>query len=113
MKHELFPLLSAITMLIGSCAERLVPIETPQEKLRAVTTELLIQCKGNFSEEKIKAIWDQEFPGQSAYPYLSSKKGKELMNILRQWEGDDCKLDASSELLTPAIRLRIDELTSQ
>ena len=113
MKHELFPLLSAITMLIGSCAERLVPIEKPQEKIRAVTTELLIQCKGNFSEEKIKAIWDQEFPGQSVYPYLSSKKGKELMNILRQWEGDDCKLDASSELLTPAIRLRIDELTSQ
>ena len=112
MKHELFPLLSAIAMLVGSCADRLVPIETPQEKLRAVTTELLIQCKGDFPEEKIKAIWDQEFPGQSVYPYLSSQKGKELANILRQWEGDDCKLDASSELLTPSVRLRIDELTN-
>ena len=112
MKHELLPLLSAIAMLVGSCAERLVPIETPQDKLKAVTTELLIQCKGDFSEEKIKAIWGQEFPGQSVYPYLSSKKGKELANVLRQWEGDDCKLDASSELLTPAIRLKIDELTN-
>ena len=112
MKLALFPLLSAIAMLIGSCADRLVPIETPQDKLKAVTTELLIQCKGDFSEEEIKAIWEQEFPGQSVYPYLSSKKGKELANILRQWEGDDCKLDASSELLTPAIRLKIDELTN-
>ena len=112
MKHEFFPLLSAITMLVGSCTDRLAPIETPQEKLRAVTTEIFIQCKGDFSEEKIKAIWDQEFPGQSVYPYLSSPKGKELANILRQWESDDCKLDASSELLTPSIKLRIDELTN-
>ena len=112
MKHAFIPLLSAIAMLVGSCANRLVPIETPQEKLRAVTTELLIQCKGDFSEEKIKAIWEQEFPGQSVYSYLSSKKGKELANTLRQWEGDDCKLDASSELLTPSVRLRIDELTN-
>ena len=112
MKLVLFPLLSAIAMFVGSCANRLIPIETPQDKLRAVTTELLIQCKGNFSEEKIKAIWEQEFPGQSVYAFLSSSKGKELANILRQWESDDCKLDASSELLTPAIRLKIDELTN-
>ena len=108
----ILPLLSVLTILIGGCAERLIPIDTPQDKLKAVSTALLIECKGNFSEEQTKAIWDREFPGQAVYPYLSSRKGKELAEILKQWEGEDCKLDTSNELLTPAVKLKIEELTN-
>lgn len=110
-KRALLPLFSVIAMSIGGCAGRLIPIETPQDKLRAVSTALLILCKGNFSDEQIKVIWEQEFPGQAVYPFLSSKKGKELAEILKQWEDENCNLDTSNELLTPAVKLRIEELT--
>ena len=85
-------------MSIGGCAGRLMPIETPRDKLRAVSTALLILCKGNFSDEQIKVIWEQEFPGQAVYPFLSSKKGKELAEILKQWEDESSSRGLSVKL---------------
>ena len=100
----------AIVIVLSGCVGGRSELVTPRDKLRAASTALLIRCRGDLSDEQIRALWAREFPGQEVYPFLSSAQGQEVMRIMKQYEDKTCNFKGS-----PAgeDKQRMQELLSQ